>query len=60
MKLSKTEAVAILQSAKQELDATSNKEDFVSVLASAGQKVGYSPAFRCLVMGKDAEDSVRW
>ena len=60
MKLTKPEAVAILQSAKQELDAASTKEDFVNVLASAGKKVGYSPAFRCLVNGQDAEESVRW
>ena len=29
-------------------------------LLYAGQKVGYTPAFRCLVMNMPAQEAIRW
>ena len=30
------------------------------ILAETGDKIGYAPAFRCLVKGLEPEESIRW
>jgi hypothetical protein len=59
-KLTKAEAVQILESAKQQLDAANNREDLMETLRQAGKKVGYAPASRCLVIGHEPADSIQW
>lgn len=36
------------------------KADVLAILEETGDKIGYVPAFRCLVKGLDPEESIRW
>jgi len=43
-----------------EMAATPETKLALEILKEAGKQVGYTPAFRCLVMGLDPEESIRW
>ena len=59
-KITREEGVAALAQAQKDLEASSSKEQVLAVLKEAGTKVGYAPAFRCLVSGSEPEQSIRW
>ena len=62
-KITREEAVQYLTMAKDMfVDAveSNNVHQAVKVLETAGDKIGYAPAFRCLVKGLEPEESVRW
>lgn len=54
------EAIAILRRSQQFLQGDMTWADAKEELKAVGSQVGYTPAFRCLVMGQAPEDSVRW
>jgi hypothetical protein len=58
--LTKAEAVQILEEARIKFDTADTREDLMETLRQAGRKVGYTPAFRCLVMNLQPSESVRW
>lgn len=57
---SKKEAVEILQVGKAKMDAAQTKDEALAVLKEVGGEVAYSPTFRCLVMGHEPEESIKW
>lgn len=59
-KLTRTEAIAKLHRFVFDLEQVTDKYQALQVVREAGVAVGYTPAFRCLVMGQRPEDSVRW
>lgn len=58
--MTKEEAVKILAEARDKMDKAKTKEETLAVLKDAGSKVGYTPAFRCLVAGLEPDKSIRW
>ena len=36
------------------------KTKYLQLLSETGDKIGYAPAFRCLVKGLGPEESIRW
>jgi len=56
----KDEAVKVLEVCKAKMDEAKTRDEAVEILKEAGKEVGYTPAFRCLVMGKTPEESIRW
>ena len=61
--ITREEAVQYLAMAQDMFDDSEKADDVhnaVKVLREAGAKVGSAPAFRCLVMGLEPEQSVRW
>ena len=62
-KISKAEAVQIVQAAQANLAQVANQPGAQTVLAllrSLGQQVGYTPAFRALVMNAEPDKAIRW
>ncbi|MFA7101314.1 MAG: hypothetical protein WC196_06245 [Bacilli bacterium] len=59
-KITKDEGIKALKDAKAKLAKASTKDETLAVLLEAGQAVGYSPAMRCLVAGKEPEQSIKW
>ena len=62
-KLTREEAIEYLTMASDMFwDSVSenNVHNAVKILREAGDKVGYTPAFRCLVKQLSPEESVRW
>ncbi len=64
-KLSREEAVQFLTMKRDQLDEVTNNsggspDEVMVILRETGTKVGYTPAFRCLVMGLEPEQSIRW
>lgn len=60
MKLTKEDGIKVLEEAQNSLAKASSKEETLAVLKEAGSKVGYSPAFRCLVAGNEPAKSIKW
>lgn len=60
MKITREEGLEALTKGKQTLAESTTKEEVLAVLKDIGEKVGYAPAFRCLVAGKAPEQSIRW
>lgn len=58
--MTKDEAVKVLTDAQGDMKKAKTKEDALAVLKATGGKVGYTPAFRCLVQGLEPDKSVRW
>ena len=58
--MTKDEAVKVLADAQGEMKKAKTKDETIAVLKNAGGKVGYTPAFRCLVQGLEPDKSVRW
>jgi len=58
--MTRNEAVSALAEAQKKLAKAETKEETLKILADAGKAAGYTPAFRALVAGQEAEKSVRW
>ena len=58
--MEKQDAVYTLVEAKEQMEKASTKEEALDVLRSAGNVVGYAPAFRALVTGVEPDKAVRW
>jgi len=56
----KAEAVPILEVSKAKMDEAKTRDEALEILKEAGNEVGYTPAFRCLVMGQTPDQSIRW
>jgi len=59
-KLTRDEAIQFLTRQRDLAGDAQIIAHFVKILSETGQKVGYAPAFRCLVMGLEPEESIRW
>jgi hypothetical protein len=62
-KLDRDGAVHMLQVIKDRIGNNPTNmtwEWYRILLKEAGERVGYAPAFRCLVIGMSPEDSVKW
>lgn len=59
-KLTREEAINVLTTKRDMAEDAQTVAEFKLQLELAGNAVGYAPAFRCLVMGMEPEDSVRW
>ena len=63
-KMTREEAIQFLTMQRDRMDdAIAINEPIKVVLAilqETGETVGYTPAFRCLVMGLEPEESIRW
>ena len=61
--LTRKEAVEFL-TMQQDLFADAKEANELAkcleIIEQAGDKVGYAPAFRCLVKGLEPEESIRW
>ena len=69
MPLTRQEAIDMLYRAKEELEAVSDKEfalrilakeSTLRILAEVGDAVGYRPAFRVLVKNEEPETALEW
>lgn len=59
--LTREEAVDILTMARDLMaDAMDDAKKVLNIIEQAGNRVGYTPAFRCLVKGLEPEESIRW
>ncbi len=58
--ITREEGIETLTKAQKELAAATTKDEALAVLRGAGALVGYAPTFRCLVSGKEPEQSIRW
>ena len=59
-KYTKGEAVQILEVGQAKMEAAQTKDEALEILKEVGGEVAYTPTFRCLVMGKKPEESIRW
>lgn len=59
-KMTREEAVQCLTKLRDLAEVEVRKDEFAKILLEAGEAVGYTPAFRCLVMGLEPEESIRW
>jgi hypothetical protein len=59
VQLTLDEQITALETSKLLMTTAKTKEETIAILASAGSAVGYKPAFRALVMGKSASESIR-
>lgn len=58
--MTREEAIQYLTMQRDLLDEVASAAEFKAILSETGSKVGYTPAFRCLVKGQDPEQSIRW
>ena len=58
--ISKEEAAKYLTDARKEINSCTKWEEARQVLMRAGAKVGYKPAFRCLINGEDPNTGLHW
>lgn len=61
--VSREEAVQFLTMQRDllaEAVATSDAPKVLNILEQTGDRIGYTPAFRCLVMGMEPENAIRW
>ena len=61
--LSREEAVEYLTVARGMFSDSVNENNVhnaIKILRETGNKVGYTPAFRCLIKGVSPEQSIRW
>lgn len=62
-RLTREEAVEYLTMQRDMLEEAVKANDvkeYERILLETGNKIGYTPAFRCLVKGQAPEDSIRW
>lgn len=59
-RMTREEAVKYLTMQRDWMDEAVTKERTIEILSETGKAIGYAPAFRCLVIGLDPEDSIRW
>lgn len=41
-------------------DAMDDAKKVLNILEQTGDRIGYAPAFRCLVKGMEPEESIKW
>lgn len=61
--LSREEAIKKLTMRRDQFEDAKKEGDFnmaMDFLGYAGDEVGYTPAFRCIVKGLDPEQAIRW
>lgn len=62
--MSREEAIQFLTMQRDKMaDAqadTGPSDESMSILEKTGDKIGYAPAFRCLVKGLSPEESIKW
>ena len=61
--LTREEAIQFLTMQRDLLEEAVKANDvkqYEAILLETGTKVGYAPAFRCLVKGLSPEESIRW
>lgn len=58
--MTREEAIQFLTMQRDLADDAKTKLEFRNIMSKAGEAVGYTPAFRCLVNGLSPEDSIRW
>ncbi len=58
--MTREQGIEVLKEALVELEKTMTKEKTLAILLATGKAVGYSPTFRCLVAGKEPEQSIKW
>ena len=58
--LTREEAVDFLTMQRDLMDDAKDKTTVIRVLRETGERIGYAPAFRCLVKGLSPEQSIRW
>ena len=56
----KEEAVKVLEVSQAKMAEAKTRDEALEILREAGKEVAYTPAFRCLVMGKTPEESIKW
>jgi len=56
----KEEAVKVLEVSQAKMAEAKTRDEALEILREAGKEVGYTPAFRCLVMGQTPEASIKW
>ena len=59
-KKTRAEIVSFLRETQKLLDKATTKTEILTCLQLAGNGAGYKPAFRALVLGLPAEESVKW
>lgn len=59
-RITRDEAERLLTNQRDLMEDAMTKEEAMVILKRAGQAVGYAPAFRCLVMGVEPSESIRW
>jgi hypothetical protein len=57
--LTRQKKIDTLYRAKKEMEAVSDKESTLLILAEAGDTVGYRPAVRVLVKNKEPETALK-
>lgn len=58
--MTREQGIQVLKDAQKKLAKATTKDETLAVLKEAGSAVGYTPAFRCLVAGKDPDQSIKW
>ena len=58
--ITREEAIQFLTMQRDLAHDSLTKDEFITILLETGEKVGYAPAFRCLVKGLEPEQSIRW
>ena len=58
--MTREEAVQYLTMQRDLIESAETIAEFSRILEETGDKIGYAPAFRCLVKGLDPEQSIRW
>ncbi len=59
-KITRDEAIQILTMQQDLANDSGSKAEFIKILQETGTKVGYAPAMRCLVMGLEPDQAIRW
>ncbi len=58
--MSKEEAIQYLTKQRDMAEDSQTKVEYQKILLETGKAIGYTPAFRCLVMGLEPQDSIKW
>ena len=58
--LTREEAIQYLTMQRDLITEANTASEFRRILETTGDKIGYAPAFRCLVKGLEPEQSIRW
>lgn len=59
-RITREEAIQYLTKQRDLAEVELRKDEFIKLLLEAGETIGYTPAFRCLVKGLEPEESIRW
>lgn len=62
-RISRDEAIKTCKKAQEEFEEIRYEpavQRAIGLMGLLGEQIGYTPAFRAIVMGKPAEESIRW